>query len=97
MSDAKAMKKQRREMELDELIGPVIACLQDKLSEVRIAAERTCELLATYTTFELLQDYTKNLKKGTHAGRSHPPHQQSSCTPLLAHCGCFSVFARRPV
>ena len=63
MGDAKRMKRERKDMDMDELIPPIINCLQDKLSEVRTTAERTCVLLAAFTSFDSLQDYTKNLKK----------------------------------
>ena len=63
MADPARMKRERREMDLDDLLAPVVHCLQDKLSDVRSTAERTCELLATYTSVDQLMDVTKNLKK----------------------------------
>ena len=63
MADSKRMKKEKKDMDMDELIPPVISCLQDKLSEVRVTAERTCTLLAQFTSFDALQDHMKNLKK----------------------------------
>ena len=63
MGDTKKMKKEKKDMELDELIPSIISCLQDKLSEVRVTAEKTCTLLCSFIPFDALQDYTKNLKK----------------------------------
>ena len=63
MADDKKLRKEKKDMELDELIAPVIACMQDKTVEVRVAAERVAELLARQVGVDALNDELKNLKK----------------------------------
>ena len=63
MQDERKLRKERKDMELEELIPPVIACMQDKTADVRVAAERVAELLARQVGVDALIDELKNLKK----------------------------------
>ena len=63
MADEKKLRKERKDMELEELVPSVIACMQDKTAEVRVAAERVAELIARQVGVDALNDELKNLKK----------------------------------
>ena len=63
MADDRKLRREKKDMELDELIPPVIACMQDKTAEVRLAAEKVAELLARQVGVDALIDELKNLKK----------------------------------